>query len=122
MTALDKEFRKLATDLIAKYGKTVTLTSTAVGTYEPLVGQTVNASAPVSVSVKAIIKDYKREFSSEKGLILVGDKKFTIAAAGITKPKPGDTITLDGAVWRVVDVKETWSGEQIASYSVQARI
>lgn len=122
MTSLDTKFRKLATDLIAKNGKSVTYTSITAGGYNPASGS--SGSTAIAVTVKVLVEDYSLHSSGagfSTGLILSGDKKFSIAAVGLTKPKPGDTITLDGVIFIIVRVTETWSGELISIFECQAR-
>lgn len=123
MTSLDNKFRPLTTKLIAKYGKSVTLSSNTAGSYDPTTGAATQTS--VAAPVKALVEDYSTRRDGTgfaNGLILSGDKKFSIAAAGITKPKPGDSITLNSVVYAVVRITEIWSGEQVAMYEVQGRI
>lgn len=123
MTALDNKFRPLATKLIAKYGKSVTHTSVSAGTYNTATGEAANTDS--ASTIKSIIEDYgslKDSSGFESGHILAGDKKFTIAAQSFTTaPKEADKITVDGVVYSVVRVIETWSGEQIAAYEIQGR-
>jgi hypothetical protein len=122
MTALDAKFRALATKLITKNGKSVTFASVTAGEYNPSISEVTNTS--ISATVKAIVEDYDLHSSGagfSSGLIFSGDKKFSIAAAGITKPKPGDKITLDGVFYSVMRVTEVWSGEQICLFECQAR-
>lgn len=125
MTNLDDKFRPLAASLIAKFGKSITLTGAASDpVYDPSTGG-VTAGTPSTQIVKALIEDYSLHsvgaaFSS--GLILTGDKKISIAARGlIVSPTPGFMVTLNGVVWNVVNVQETWSGEQVAMYALQVR-
>ena len=118
MTSLDVKFRKLATDKIAQFGKAVTHTVTTAGAYDPATGSLTPSTT--TATLKAIISDYKPQ-AFGVGLVLAGDKKLSIAAADITAPKPGDTITLDGVVWTVMNVQETWSGEQVAMLDIQVR-
>ena len=123
MTALDTKFRALSNRLIDKYGKSVTLTSVTNGAYNPATGTSAKTTA--TSTVKAIVEDYNLHSSGvgfQTGLIKAGDKKVTIAALGITKPKPSDTITIDTVAWNIVRVVETWSGEQIAVYECQLRV
>src|SRR5690242_4225934 len=105
MTALDNKLRKVATKVIAKYGSPITLKSITAGSYNPSTGS--SSTTTTSTVSKAAVENYKaREFV--EGLILMGDKKFTIAAAGITKPKPGDKIMLSGRDYSVISVAEIW--------------
>lgn len=118
MTALDKTLGKVATKVIAKYGSPITFKSITTGSYNPSTGS--SATTTTSTVTKAVVEDYNpREFVD--GLILMGDKKFTVAAAGITKPKPGDKIMLNGKDYAVIRVSEIWSGEEIAAFEVQGR-
>lgn len=122
MSALDDKFRPLATKLIAKYGTAITLNAVTAGAYNPAIGSTSNSAA--SVDTKAVIRAYttsKDGAGIAAGLILVGDMEFVVAAEGITKPKPGDTVTLYGVVYSVITCAEIWSGEQVAAYEIQGR-
>lgn len=121
MTALDTRFRSLATRLIDKNGKAVTFTVTGTSEYYPSLG--IAEKSSTDYAVKAIVIDHSQAAVFQSGgLVLAGDKQFTLAAAGITKPKPGDTITLNSVIYPIVRVVETWSGEEIAVYECQARI
>lgn len=118
MTALDKKFLPLSKSLIGRFGKTITIAH-SVFVYDPATGGSVESIT--SFAIKAIIEDYKgTDFAS--GLIQQGDKKITIPAVGIEKPKPGYTMTFDSMTFQVVRVTETWSGEQVAVYEIQVRI
>lgn len=119
MTALDRKFRSLATRLIAKNGKGVTYTSISNGSYNAADGSVTNTET--TATIKAIIEDLGSQSGKESWQVQAGDKKFTIAAESLQSPKKGDKITLDGVVYSVVDVKEIWSGEQIAVYEIQGR-
>ena len=82
MTQLDTLFRGLATNLIEQFGKEVTFTSIGGVVYDPDTLTSHNSS--VAVTVKAIVEDYSLHSSGmgfQTGLILSGDKKFSVAAA-----------------------------------------
>ena len=119
MTALDKRFRKLATLKIAKYGASVTFRSVTSGQYDPLTGSSNNTIT--DIDTKALVEGFEPD--EIVGLILASDKKFSIAAAGIPKPKPGDKIILEEIAYVIQKdgVKEVWSGEQICLFEVQGR-
>ena len=120
---LDVKARSTASRLIAKFGKSVTHTSITTGTYDPATGSSSLTSA--AASVRAVVEDYSLQASGaafQSGLIISGDKKITMAAQGAVKPKPGDTFTVDGVVYAIVRVTETWSGELVALYECQGRI
>lgn len=120
MTALDTKLRATATGLLVKYGKSVTLTAVTPGAYNPATGQSTTSTS--DTTAQAFIETYgKGEIFSSGGLVVMGDKKLTFAAADVTKPEPGDTVTIDSVVWTVIFVDELWSGEQVAAYVVQVR-
>lgn len=118
MTALDSKFRPLATRLIAKFGAAITYTSVTVGMYNESTGESINTESSVSTYATISAADAT---SFEGGTILSGDKKFTIPAEALTAPKAGDKITFGGIIHAVIDVREIWSGEQIAAYVIQGR-
>lgn len=118
MTALDEKFRPLATRLIAKFGSAITYTTVTAGTYSTSTSEVTNTEASVSTYATIAAAD---ETSFKGGTILTGDKKFTIPAEALTAPKAGDKITLSGIIHAVIDVREIWSGEQIAAYVIQGR-
>lgn len=119
MTEFDDKFRPLATKMLNKYGKTVIFGSMTDGTYDTVTGS-VSRSASVT-TVKARVRDYSpKEF--RQGLIIVGDKEVSIAAEGIGTPKPGDTVTIDSSVYKVLASESVWSGEQVALYKLHCRL
>lgn len=124
MTALDTKFRKLAQDLINKNGKLLPIKFIVNGTYNPETSEVMDR-VETTVSVKMIVEDYDLHDSGAgfaSGLIISGDKNFSIAAADLSqKPKSGDVITMDSKAWTIERVKETWSGEEICKYDCQAR-
>jgi len=117
--ALDATLRPLAVELIAEYGKSITLTRVAAsGSYDPATASISETSTPETI--KAIVEDYKGyEFAN--GLILTGDKKLTVAASGLTAPNVGSTVTIDSVIFTIVSVKTEMSGELAALYYIQAR-
>lgn len=120
MTALDTKLRATASKLIALYGKSVTLTSVSSGAYNTATQSTATTST--ASTEKATIEDYSNgAVFASGGLIVMGDKKLTFAAADVSMPAPGGMVTIDDVVWSIKSVKEIWSGEQVAAYEVQVR-
>ena len=121
MSALDAKMRALATNLIAKFGKSITLTTVTAGTYDTA----TRLSTPTTsgATVNATIETYKAgEVRASGGLVLMNDKKITIASADVAvTPSAGDTVTIDSVVWTVQAVSETWSGAQTAIFILQVR-
>lgn len=125
MTALDITARNLAKKLINKSGKSLQIEFMGDRDYNPSTGSTTGDPSTIK-TVKMVIADFDLQDSGAgfaSGLIVAGDKNFSIAAADIPGlvPKSGDKITLNGDIWTIERVRETWSGEQIAKYDCQGR-
>lgn len=122
MTALDTRFRRLAAVKVQQYGTLVTLKVNTAAAYDPATGASVQTTK--SSTTHALISDYSLQNSGSgfaAGLILSGDKKFSLAALDNAHIKPGDSIVLNGETYVVITVRELWSGEQITMYEVQGR-
>ena len=101
--------------MLQREGTTATLTQLSPGTYDPATGTNTPDSSVVT-TVQALFLDYSAMTGSETrpGTIIErGDKQCYLNAkssAGVdlaTKPSPaGDTITINGVVWRIIDAKE----------------
>jgi hypothetical protein len=116
---LDVKARNTADTLLNKFGKLITLTSIAEGSYDPATGD-MSANTTTNTTHTAIIKDFNGvDFIS--GVIQSGDRKVTIAALNATTPQPSDKITIDSEVYQVVSVRHIWSGELPALYEMQVR-
>lgn len=122
-TALDIKARALAQRLVSKYGKSIVYSDTADGTYDP----NTSTSTPGSTSypIKGIVEDYSFRTAGAgftAGLLREGDKQITLAALDVVfLPQAGDKITVDGAIYTAMNVKNTYSGELVAAYVVHAR-
>jgi len=116
---LDTKARNTANKMIAKFGKSITLTRVTEGSYDPTTGE-MAASTNSTATLSALIQDYK-PFEYVSGAIESGDRQVTIAALDATIPNIGDTITIDALVYSVISVKTVWSGELAALYELQVR-
>lgn len=122
MTALDTKFRALATKLIDKYGKAATYTTvtSTTGAYDPLTG-TDTTTVETDTAIKVFISSFSGNDYAD-GLIKRSDKKLLISGEDLTNPELGDKVTIDSTVYQIIPPAiETWSGEQIAMYTLQAR-
>lgn len=118
MTALDKTIRPLASSLLKRYGKTISISYPSAAAYNVASSSAVVTS--VSYTVKAIITNAKASFFGSD-LIQQDDLFIMIAAQGITEPPLGATVTIDSKGYQVVDVKTQYSGELPATYQLQIR-
>ena len=119
MTQLDDRARLAALNLLAKYGKSLTLCQT-VKTYDPAIGSIV-AEETAEYTISGLIRAYTLAQRLNTA-IQAGDLRVLFAAQGLaTTPVPDDRITIDGSDWVVVSVTPTYSGEQVALWEAQVR-
>jgi hypothetical protein len=118
MTALDDELGPLAVELLDEYGKTVSLIRVVVGTYDP----TTSASTKTETTstLKALVEDFK-PYAFANGLAVVGDKKLTVAAFGLTIPNMGDGVVIDSARYAIIGIESVNSGDNAALYILHGR-
>jgi len=89
-------------------GASVTYTSVTPGTYDTATGAATPGTS--TETVDAIIEDFKG-LSLMSGLIQIGDKKVSIAAASLTvTPKPADRITVGAVAYTVERVMDEQAG------------
>lgn len=101
--ALAPEMALMAVELIAEYGAAVAMARAANGgTYNPATGKTEGGGQPLTMSPMALTENKGLWLGKEAGV--VGEKKLTIAAQGLTfTPQPGDTFTHAGKQYTVMD-------------------
>lgn len=117
MTELDLELPDVASELIEEFGKAVTFNGIGNAAYDPATGGVVTVN-PAGLTVKAIIEPDKGQ-AVRAGLIEGADFKLTIAAQSLpTSSTTEDKVSFDGATYKVVLVKKTYSGELVAIYEI----
>ena len=126
MTVLDAPLRKVSLDLIAKFGKSMTLTflSNTAGSYDPET-RTPTAGSPVTASVKGIMEPMGligAKGNVQNDGVMAGDQKVTIAAAGLAAvPQSDDTITIDSVTYRIVYVDPIYGGDLPVLHELHVR-
>ena len=88
-------------------GQAITLTHAVAGVYDPVTGTLTGGSSQTS-TVYGITTNYNSQtrLSAQMrpdSLILAGDKQAIIDAVSVV-PIPGDTLTIAGAVWKIIAV------------------
>jgi len=118
MGVLDGPLRAVSKTVIDTFGTAGTLTHRTEGAYNVTTGTSTPTTS--TTAVNGTLSDYS---ANERGDgIRATDLKFTIPAASVTTaPDPDDTVTIDGTVYQVVDVRPTYSGDQVAIYELQLR-
>lgn len=121
-TEMDTEFVPLALEMIEEFGKTVEIKIYPDAVYDVVQGETTVGD--YVRYVKKIIPPYPYEQKYINGdIIQMGDLQTGIAGSGLGfVPEPGlTTITIDSTVWKIVNMKPIYSGEQIALFLLQLR-
>lgn len=124
-TELDDIMVPLAYDLLQEFGKSMQLTHILSATYSTSTG--VNSPSSSTQTVKGLVEEYAdnmRDVMGDRqaGTIVLGDKKITFAASGLTyPPEIADKIVVGGVTYNVVNVSSVYSGEEIALYMMQVR-
>ena len=119
-TPLDAKLVPKAKELIEKFGKTMTLTVEAPGTYDPVTG-TVPVT-PTSETLKCSPPlNYQSRFVDGE-IIRAGDVRVLIPAQGLTIiPKVDMKVEFDGEIWNAISVDRVFSGDDIALWKTQLR-
>jgi len=118
VTTLDDRLRQTASNLYAKYGKTVTLAH-ITKTYVPSTGDMTSVIA--TLSLKARIEEYAIQLVDGTN-VLAGDLRVTFSALDATfYPVPDDTLTIDSVAWRVVKASPIYIVDQPGLWVLQVR-
>lgn len=139
MGVLDNVARNVSARLIGQFGKSVQVTYrtdeqinpvTGTAAYDPGQGETVGPTE-TTATLTVLMGDTSRlvslgfalagEVRSGDLLVDLAAQTFEEAFGASAEPKPGDSLTIDGAKYRVHQVKPQWGGERIAMYSLFVR-
>lgn len=130
MTVLDGPLRGVAKTLLGQLGKTVTYRRIVAGDYDPQTSDTwpeTKTTATIAVQVEDTNRLEKLGFELT-GEIRTGDFGLVLAAqafeeafgAGL-RPEGGDEVDFESKTYRVLQVKPLYSGDQVATYTLQVR-
>jgi hypothetical protein len=113
------ELRATANDLLLEFGRAMTISDEAAGTYQP--GTGIAPKAPASFACTGAMFDYDGlEFDGSA--VIRGDRRIYISAESITKaPKVGMRVTVGAELWHVVNTKTIDPGGIDVLYDVQVR-
>lgn len=111
--------------LITEFGQGATLNDTTPGAYDPVTGETTG-DTPITQPCQLMLLEYTANESgikyAEGSQVQNGDKKIMIAAQGLTwAPALTTTITADGAIWRVVNIKSSNPAGTPLVYEIHGR-
>lgn len=121
MTAFYDEMAALALDMIGEFGQTVTLQDIQEGEYDPELSGTA-PGLTLEQTPKGILIDFTGLEFQNSSLIVQGDKKLKIPAAGLDwPPKLQIKAVIQGKAWTVINVKEINPAGTPILYELQVR-
>ena len=129
MTAFEDRTAATALRQIAKYGKTISIQRQGEKTYDETTLKYTEADTPAADVIKALVKDFDATTAARLGArVQSGDKIFTVAASGLTKPDLGASVTVDGETLAIVpktdgglEVMTVYAGEIAVLYRIHGR-
>lgn len=117
MAVLDAPFRSLAKTLASTFGTEATITYTSAGAFDPATQSLSQTTSTATVSV--VIDSY--EISERGEFVKQGDLMVLVPALGVTEPTVKDRITFDGSAYQIVSTSATYSGDNVATWTLQVR-
>jgi hypothetical protein len=100
-------------------GFPMVLSRVTPGAYDPVTG--FGAGVTEEWLVYGILGSYKGNEFATGTVIKMGDKK-AIVEAGVVAPAPGDTLTINGAIWKVITVDAVNPQGVDLMYRLQVRV
>lgn len=116
---LSTKLATIASKTISKYGAPVTFTRTIEGAFDPATGK--DSTATTSTFGAFGIRDAFRSSEIDGTNIVNTDVRLFIKVPA-TVPAIDDTVTLDGVVYRVMNVTPVSPNNTIVLYDIQLRI
>lgn len=110
--------------LVETHGKTTTLTTKSLGTYDPTTGS-VSGGTTATYSVKTYFYNYRLQDIDGQQIVL-GDRRAVInltdtSNVAIPEPEVGDEISGQGDKVSIVSVSKIVSGGTVVCYLAQVR-
>lgn len=118
-TAFDDKMVPLAFRLIEKRGVSATFTRKTNPGYDP--ATRLGTNTPTTFTRKIVPPEVVGQLDLDEK-VQTGDMKTHVAAKDLPHiPQEKDFLTLSSVTWTLVKIKEVWSGEQIALYTLYFR-
>lgn len=99
----------VADELLAEFGRSVTIRSRAAGNYDPETGSA--ALTTTDQAGNGAVFDFESHQSGTSftagTMILAGDKQLLLSPVGISEPSPGDLAITATGTWNIAAVKST---------------
>jgi|TARA_R110001606_G_scaffold356920_1_gene508352 hypothetical protein len=105
-----------ATNLIKNFGQSVTFTRNGSVTYDPTAG--VSSSSQTTYTANIVLFDQTKREMDDTSL---AEKEFPASMSSTTAPKIGDTATINGENYRILDVTPVQPGTSVIYYEARLR-
>lgn len=105
--------------LLGRFGTDVTISRSSAGAYDPETGKA--ASSTATWMAKAARGEPYSSREIDGTLIMAGDLKLIVSADETHDLEPGDTITIEAEVWRVVKPNPVRPATTTVAYMAQLR-
>lgn len=105
--------------LLGRFGTDVSITRATAGAYDPETGAV--SSTTITWTAKAVRGEPYSAKEIDGSLILAGDLKMIVSADASHDMAPGDTITIEAEVWRVVKPNPIRPATVTVAYMPQVR-
>lgn len=100
-------------------GATITLRKSSNDNYDITTGTVTPVTA--DYTIKGLIESYSEYFMRD-GLVEMGDRKITIAAAAIAvRPEQGDSVIIEDIVYNVINVAAEFATDSPILFILQIR-
>lgn len=119
MSTFYVEAAAVASELLAEYGGPAVLTRTTAGDYDPETGSTIGETVSTWNGTGARF-DYSQN-SIDGSLIRQGDQRVYLSVSGVVNPQTGDTLTMGGKVFTVIESRPLQPALVAVLYEVQVR-
>lgn len=101
MSGFYEETAAVADEILKEFGAPVTLTRVTPGSYDPAAGTTTGDVTTTWTGVGARFDYEQRAIDGTN--IRQGDQRVYLSVAGIVNPQSGDTLTMGGKTFNVVE-------------------
>lgn len=108
-----------ADSLISEFGASVTLTRVTPAAYDPTTGNTTGETTATWTG-KGVKFDYAQR-DQDGTRIRFGDQRVYLSVVGIVNPQSGDTLTIGGKVFTVVESRPLQPALTAVLFDVQVR-
>lgn len=119
MSGFYDETAAVADEILKEFGTAVTVTRVTPGSYDPATGATTGDVTTTWTGTGARFEYAQREQDGTR--IRIGDQRVYLSVVGIVNPQSGDTLTIGGTVFNVVESRPLQPALTAVLFDVQIR-